>query len=198
MNESLFRILAAAIFLTGITISLYFRRKADVESGERVSSKDEGAPMFIALRLGGLIIWLGAIAWLVNPAWFAWSKIGLPVWARWLGVGTGILSDLMIYWLFSSIGNSISPTVGTRTHHRLVRTGPYRFIRHPLYTVATGFFLSYALMTDNWLFAALVISAFILLALRVPNEEAHLIERFGDEYREYMQTTGAFLPRLKT
>jgi protein-S-isoprenylcysteine O-methyltransferase Ste14 len=104
---------------------------------------------------------------------------------------------LLIFWLFRSIGNSISPTVSTRTEHRLVTGGIYRYIRHPLYSVGTTFFLSFALMADNWFFAVMAVLAFVLLALRLPNEEAHLIEKFGDEYRDYIKSTGAFLPRLK-
>jgi protein-S-isoprenylcysteine O-methyltransferase Ste14 len=197
MNENLFRIPVAIIFLTGIAISIWFRRKADVQSGEKVSVKAEGKPMFLALRLGGVVLWLSAFAYLINPAWLDWSKAGLPEWLRWFGVGLGIICDLLIFWLFRSIGAGITPTVATRREHRLVTSGPYRYIRHPLYTVGTTFFLSFALMADNWYFAGMAIFALLLLAARLPNEEAHLIEKFGDEYRRYMKTTGAFLPRFK-
>jgi protein-S-isoprenylcysteine O-methyltransferase Ste14 len=49
---------------------------------------------------------------------------------------------------------------------------------------------------DNWLIAALGVLAFIAMAKRTPQEEANLIEKFGDEYREYMKRTGRFFPRL--
>ncbi len=197
MNETFFRILAAVILFSAIGVSVYHRRKADRESGGRVSTRDEGKLMVLALRLGGLLLWLSAIAYLINPAWMAWSKAGLPLPLRWLGVGMGLICDLLVFWLFRSLGNSISPTVSTRQDHRLVTSGPYRYIRHPLYTFGTLLFLSFGMAADNWLFAVLAIFAFILLALRTPNEEAHLIAAFGDEYRDYMRTTGAFLPRLQ-
>jgi protein-S-isoprenylcysteine O-methyltransferase Ste14 len=38
--------------------------------------------------------------------------------------------------------------------------------------------------------------AFLLLAIRLPNEEAHLIDKFGDEYRDYMKRTGRYLPKV--
>jgi protein-S-isoprenylcysteine O-methyltransferase Ste14 len=53
-------------------------------------------------------------------------------------------------------------------------------------------------MADNWFIAALGVFAFIAMAIRTPKEEANLIEKFGDEYREYMKRTGRFLPRLKS
>ena len=133
---------------------------------------------------------------LIVPQWMAWSKIGLPEWARWLGVGLGVASDGLIYWLFSSIGDGISPASATRKEHKLSTSGPYRWVRHPLYTVGTSLFISFGLMADNWFIALLGVLAFIVMAIRTPKEEANLIAKFGDEYREYMKTTGRFLPKL--
>lgn len=196
MSETVFRILAALVFSAAIGISITFRHKADRDSGEKVSWKDEGLAMVLALRLGGLVMWFSMIAYLVNPAWLAWSRVGLADWVRWFGLGLGLSCVALIYWLFSSLGSGITPTVATRKRHRLVTHGPYRWVRHPLYTVGTAFVLSFALMADSWFIAAMAILAFALLALRVPNEEAHLVAEFGDEYRDYVKKTGRFLPRL--
>jgi protein-S-isoprenylcysteine O-methyltransferase Ste14 len=195
MNENIFRILAAMILFTAVGISSYFRRKADRESGETVSRKVDGTVIMTVIKIGGLILWLSPLVYLLNPAWMAWSKIGLPEWVRWLGVGIGILSTLGIYWLFSSIGSGITPTSATRKEHQLVTHGPYRWVRHPLYTVGSSMFISFGLVADNWFIVALGLLAFILMAIRTPQEEANLIEKFGDEYREYMKRTGRFFPK---
>jgi protein-S-isoprenylcysteine O-methyltransferase Ste14 len=196
MNENVFRILAGLILFTGIGISSYFRRKADKETGETVSRKVDGTPMMTAIKLGGLLLWFSPLIYLINPAWMAWSKIGLPEWVRWLGVALGILCVFGIYWLFSSIGSGITPTSGTRKQHTLSTSGPYRWVRHPLYTIGSSLFISFGLMADTWFIAALGILTFILMAVRTPKEEANLIEKFGEEYREYMKRTGRFLPKL--
>jgi protein-S-isoprenylcysteine O-methyltransferase Ste14 len=196
MNDNIFRIPAAIILLTGLGISVYFRRKADKDSGEKVSSKDEGVPMLLVLRIGGLVMWLSMFAYLLNPSWLGWSKIGLPNWLRWLGVCVGFLCDALIYWLFSSIGANVSPTVGTRKEHKLVTHGPYRWVRNPLYTIGTAFIIAFGVIADSWFIISMAILAFIFLAIRLPNEEAHLIAKFGNEYREYMQSTGRFLPKI--
>ena len=196
MNENIFRILAAVILFTGIGISSYFRRKADRDSGETISRKVDGTPMMTLIRIGGLILWLSPLVYLINPAWMAWSKIGLPDWVRWLGVVLGILCVFGIYWLFSSIGSGITPTSATRKDHQLVTNGPYRWVRHPLYTVGSSMFIAFGMMADNWFIALLGILAFIGMAIRTPKEEANLIEKFGDEYREYMKRTGRFFPKL--
>ena len=196
MNENIFRILAALIFFTGIGISSYFRRKADRDSGEKISRSVDGTIFMNIVRLGGLILWLSPLVYLLNPAWMAWSKIGLPEWVRWLGVGLGILSTMGIYWLFSSIGSGITPTSATRKEHKLVTSGPYRWVRHPLYTFGSSLFIAFGMMADNWFIALLGILAFIAMAIRTPKEEANLVEKFGNEYRDYMKRTGRYLPKF--
>ena len=196
MNETIFRILAAVILFTGTGISTYFRRKADRDSGEKLSRKADGTPMMMVIRIGGLILWLSPLVYLINPAWMAWSKLGLPEWARWLGVGIGILCAFGIYWLFSSIGSGITPVSATRKEHKLSTRGIYRWVRHPLYTIGSSFIVSFGMMADNWFIALMGMLAFIGMAIRTPKEEANLIEKFGDEYLEYMKQTGRFLPKV--
>jgi protein-S-isoprenylcysteine O-methyltransferase Ste14 len=197
MNENIFRIIAAVILITGMSISGYFRSKADRDSGEKLSRKVDGTPMMNAIRIGGLILWLSPFVYLINPNWMAWSKIGLTESIRWAGVIVGVLCVFGIYWLFSSIGTGITPVSATRKEHKLVTNGIYRYIRHPLYTFGSSFIMSFGVMADNWFIAMFGILAFILMAIRTPKEEANLIEKFGDEYREYMKRTGRFLPKFR-
>jgi len=194
MNEYFFRIAAALVLFTSISISGYFRRKADRDTGEKISRKVDGTALMTAIKIGGLFLWLTPLVYLINPNWMNWSKIGLPESIRWLGVGIGVLCIFGVYWLFSSIGSGITPTSATRKQHTLVTSGPYRWVRHPLYTVGSALFISFGMMADNWFIAALGILTFILMAIRTPKEEANLIEKFGDEYRVYMKRTGRFLP----
>ena len=198
MNENIFRVLAAVILFTCISISGYFRRKADRDTGEKISRKVDGTALMTIIKVLGLVLWLTPLVYLLNPNWMAWSKIGLPDWIRWLGVAIGVLCVAMIYWLFSRIGSGISPTSATRKQHTLVTSGPYRWVRHPLYTVGSSMFIAFGMMADNWFIAALGVLAFIAMASRTPKEEANLIEKFGDEYREYMKHTGRYLPKLRS
>jgi protein-S-isoprenylcysteine O-methyltransferase Ste14 len=198
VNENIFRILAAVILFTGAGTSIYFRLKADRVTGEKLSRKADGTVMMTIIRIGGLILWMSPLVYLLNPNWMAWSKIGLPESVRWAGVVIGVFCVLGIYWLFSSIGTGITPVSATRKEHKLSTHGIYRYIRHPLYTIGSSLFISFGMMADNWFIAALGILTFILMAARTPKEEANLIEKFGDEYIEYMKRTGRFLPKLFT
>jgi protein-S-isoprenylcysteine O-methyltransferase Ste14 len=197
MNENIFRLLAAMVLFTGIGISSYYRRKADQETGEKIPRNVDGKVFMTIIRIGGLFLWFSPLVYLLNPKWMAWSKMGLPEEVRWLGVALGILCVAGIYWLFSSIGSGITPTSATRKQHNLVTSGPYRWVRHPLYTIGSSMFIAFGMIADIWFIAALGVLTFVLMALRTPKEEANLIEKFGNEYREYMKHTGRFLPKLR-
>lgn len=196
MNETIFRILAAILLFAGVGISSYYRRKADRDTGEKISRRVDGSVMMTVIKVAGMFLWFSPLIYLLNPRWMDWSKMGLPESLRWVGVLLGVLCVAGIYWLFSSIGTGITPTSATREQHRLVTHGPYRWVRHPLYTIGSSLFIAFGMMADNWFIAVLGILAFIAMAVRTPKEEANLIEKFGDEYREYMKRTGRFFPKL--
>lgn len=196
MNENIYRLTAIGIFLAGAAISTHFRRKADRETGEKISPRAEGLPIMIALRIFGLALWLGVFAYLIQPAWMSWSQFELPAGVRWAGAVLGGLAVLLAYWVFSNLGTNVSPSVETRKQHQLVTSGPYRWVRHPLYTMGMLSYLSFAILAANWYIALLAVVTFIILMIRLPKEEAGLIERFGDQYRDYMKRTGRFLPKL--
>ena len=84
----------------------------------------------------------------------------------------------------------------TRKEHFLVMTGPYRWVRHPFYVAFALAMLANSLVTANLYVFATGVVVFLLLVIRTSKEEEKLIERFGDEYRNYMETTGRFWPRL--
>ena len=83
----------------------------------------------------------------------------------------------------------------------LVTGGFYRFSRNPQYTASiiglVGLSIgANSLLTANAFIAATSIVAFLLVVLRTPREEARLIERFGDSYREYMRRRRRLIPGI--
>ena len=199
MNENIdliFRWISALYFVTALTISIYYRSRAERKGG-KVSWKDEPIILLVVLRLGGLLLWGSMLAWLVYPPAIAWAQVSLPLAARWVGAALGAACLPLLYWLFSSIGKNISPTAGVRDQHELVTHGIYHYVRHPLYSVGTALFIAFALMAANALLGVLAVLAFVLLHLRLPAEEARLVATFGDAYRSYMQNTGRYLPKWK-
>ena len=191
----MFRIIGALLFLAGVSISFYFRRKSETQ-GDKVAFEAEGTFVMIALRLAGMAMWFSVLIWLINPRWMAWAQLDIPSGFRWFGVALGFLCLPLTYWLFSSIGTNITQTVETRADHQLVTSGPYRYVRHPLYTVGMAMFFAFALMASNWFIALATALVLVMLLIRLPKEEQKLIDRFGEQYRQYMQQTGKLFPRL--
>ena len=126
-----------------------------------------------------------------------WSRLDLSPWLRWSGAGLGAASLPLAHWVFSSIGENITPTVTTRRDHELVTDGLYRWVRHPQYSVGSTFWVSLSLLAANWFMGLASLLVLAMLLVRLPKEEEKLIERFGDEYREYMKRTGRLLPRTR-
>ena len=66
-----------------------------------------------------------------------------------------------------------------------------------MYTAIFGSWLAIFLLSANWVVGMAGLGTSILIGARVADEEALMIEEFGDQYRAYMQRTGRFLPRIR-
>lgn len=193
-DDQFFRLIMLAGFVILLPIGIFHRLKA--RTGEKLDRRQEGFFILVTLRLAGITGMLGVPAYLINPAWLAWAAMPLPNWLRWMGAGIGVIGELMFIWTLRNLGRNLTDTVVTRQHHTLVTTGPYRWIRHPFYTSAALLIPASFLVAANWFFLAIGLAVFLLLAIRTRKEEENLIARFGDSYRNYMQRTGRFVPRL--
>jgi protein-S-isoprenylcysteine O-methyltransferase Ste14 len=199
-TETPFRIITLILVSTGMTVSIYHRRKAELlaaKRGENISRREEGKTLLIILRLGGLVLWSTILGYVINPNWLSWASLPMPLWLRWAGVAIALIAWALLIWMFKSLGDNITDTVVTRKQHSLVVHGPYRWIQHPLYSFGTLFFFGLSLITAKWILVLFTILAFVLLSLRTPIEEARLAERFGEEYRQYSRRTGRFFPKFR-
>ncbi len=120
----------------------------------------------------------------------------VPQLSAFYGIGLALTIGGLAFavWARLYIGSNWSASVQVKTDHHLVTTGPYRFVRHPIYTGMLVGFLGSALAMDRWrgvLAVALVLGAFIY-KLRL--EERWMTETFGDAYRDYRQRTRALIP----
>jgi protein-S-isoprenylcysteine O-methyltransferase Ste14 len=193
-NETPFRIALVVVILLTMVVTVYHRLQA--RSGEKISHREEGYFFATVLRLAGLVLWISTFGYLIFPAYFQWASIPLPVLLRWTGVVTGALCSLLMYWTLSSLGKNLTDTVVTRAEAKLVTHGPYRWVRHPFYVTAALLMASVTVLTANWLIGVSSVAILAFLAVRTPKEEQMLIERFGQQYRDYMARTGRFFPRI--
>jgi protein-S-isoprenylcysteine O-methyltransferase Ste14 len=116
-------------------------------------------------------------------------------------VVVGVVAMTVGVWLFRrshvDLGDSWSVTLELNADHRLVTNGLYRRVRHPMYSSFLVLGVGQALLVPNWI-AGLsgLASVLLLVAVRLPREEAMMVDQFGDQYRDYRRRTGAVLPRL--
>ncbi len=124
--------------------------------------------------------------WFVDP----FSALQIPSWLSLIG---SALLAIHGFWLLYVIGQ---PEGSIEDTSKLVTAGAYRFIRHPLYAslmlFALGVFLKHLSLLAGILLAAVL--AFLYATARV--EERENLERFGQEYAEYMQRSKMFIPYL--
>lgn len=191
----IFRFLFAAIFMTGFTVSLIHRTRAQLKDGS-VSEAYENRIIYVLLRSGGFIMWVSCFMYIFYPRSLAWSFLPLPIWMQWVGVLIGVIALPLTTWAALTIGNNVTRTVLTRQDHELVTWGPYRYIRHPLYSFGIMFFLGLSLISASALMLGLTAMALVLILLRLPQEEAMLIAHFGEAYSDYRMHTGAIIPRI--
>ncbi len=155
-----------------------------------------------ALRL--VAYWLplaGAFALLGPGEWFGHGILrepfvphSLPVYG--LGTASCLAGAALAVWSRWLLGSNWSSVVALKQDHELVEAGPYRYVRHPIYSGLLLLFVGNALIVGDWrgLLAVAIVAASFWRKLRV--EEAWLAQRFGERYLDYMRRTRALVPGL--
>jgi protein-S-isoprenylcysteine O-methyltransferase Ste14 len=129
--------------------------------------------------------------------WLAFANYTLPTWIG----GTGIFimaCSLLIFWrAHYDLKSNWSPSLELYEGHILITNGIYRYIRHPMYASLLLANIAQILLIQNWIAGPIGIIVFILFyTFRSQAEEQMMMERFGDQYREYKKATGTILPKL--
>jgi protein-S-isoprenylcysteine O-methyltransferase Ste14 len=196
MSELFFHLVFVFVFASFTVIRIVYHRRASHERGE---AEFREGKLHVALRLlVGIPFMLSLVVYIFAPRLFSWAALDLPMWARWLGVGLGLASLPLIVWVQQALGSNFSTVLHVRQEHNLVTSGPYRWVRHPMYTVLFIHLAGILLLTANWYIGGVPLAAFLLIVItRMENEERLMQEKFGDAYRAYMQSTGRFLPKYR-
>jgi len=167
------------------------KRKQEKMSEQNVSTQEK--VILFLLLIGMFILPLIYSA----SSWLDFASYSLPAWAGWLGVAL-LLGALFVFWrAHADLGLNWSPSLEIREKHELITKGIYGIIRHPMYASQWLWVIAQPLLLQNWVagFANLLI--FIpFYMLRVQAEEQMMINKFGDQYRDYMKRTGGVLPKM--
>lgn len=193
-NERGYRLATALLVAPLLIVSGYFRRRAAREGG-RITGPRRGGLLWL-LRAIYIPFFLLIAVYLVRPAAVVWARYKLPDWIRQAGAAAGFAALPGFLGVLRALGTNITATSATREDHQLVTTGPYRFVRHPLYSLGVVYMAGLIALTGLWPLIPAAVASYAVIIFRTPLEETELIARFGDEYRAYTARTGRYWPRL--
>ncbi len=176
----------------GVRAPHAFRVKRVAVADDRRTSLEV---VLLALLFAGTLI--TPLAYVSSPC-LGFADYAVPIWAGVVGTLVFMPAVHLLCWSHAVLGRSWSPTLQVREQHQLVAWGPYRYIRHPIYTAHWLWALAQPLLLHNWIagFSALAAVA-PMYFLRAEREERMMLEHFGEEYRSYMARTGRLFPRLR-
>jgi protein-S-isoprenylcysteine O-methyltransferase Ste14 len=161
----------------------------------RVAKDFKGKQEVILLSLA----WIGffvPLIWMVSPA-FAFADYPLHLGPLVAGVVCIVAGLWLFYRSHADLGTNWSITLQLREQHRLVTSGVYRPVRHPMYLAILVYSIGQALVLSNWFAGPSYLVAFaILFAFRLRAEEKMMRDQFGDEYAAYMAKTKRLIPGI--
>lgn len=191
-----------AVYLAGLALAEALRvppriARRGSPSARRQSRRGALGPdgaVVLAIALG---IWILPLVHVLTR-WLQRFDYACPAWSVWAASAV-FGAGLVIRWCAQrTLGRHWSPTPGVRDGQALVRTGIYGQIRHPIYASLVLWAAAQPFLLQNvvagWAGAAAVA---LIWLVRVPREEAMLLDAFGSEYGQYAARTGRLLPRRR-
>jgi protein-S-isoprenylcysteine O-methyltransferase Ste14 len=116
--------------------------------------------------------------------------------AGWVGVLLTAAGVAIAFWARWHLGANWSGVVTLKEGHELIRSGPYRSIRHPIYTGILLALLGTAVAAGEVRGLLAVAVAWLSFYTKARREESFLTQEFGDRFAEHRRHTGMFLPRF--
>lgn len=169
-------ILFVPMFLAGIIMMI----KNPALLQKRLNAREKQPEQGLVIKLGGLMFIAGFV--LAGLSFrFGWGM--LPGAVSWVGTALFLLSYLM-YGEVLRENTYLSRTVEVQQGQRVIDTGLYGIVRHPMYSVTVIMFLSMPLVLGSGLSFAVFLFYPLIIARRIVNEEA-LLERELEGYSEY-------------
>jgi len=116
-------------------------------------------------------------------------------WLAWLGAAVFALALWLFYRTHHDLGRNWSVTLEIREQHKLITSGVYSRLRHPMYSAFWLWALAQTLLLPNWIAGPAGLVGFgTLFLFRIGREERMMEEMFGDEYRRYVECTDRIIP----
>lgn len=169
-------ILFIPMFFAGIVLMIKNPKLLE----KRLRAKEQQPEQSLVIKLSGLMFVMGFVIAGLN---FRFQWIVLPDWALWVSAIIFLLS----YLLYAEVLREnvyLSRTVEIQDGQKVIDTGLYRIVRHPMYSVTIILFLSMPLVLGSVISFAIFLTYPIIIAKRIGNEEA-VLEKGLEGYAEY-------------
>ena len=196
-----FRISFLVLWATLGVVRGYYGRKTKthdslvgIQEKLKTAGKDMSKGFMILTGVITVVGCAGLILYLLSPPWWTWTRFPLGEWIQWLGIIVAISPIFFLIWVHRHLDTQWSIALELQEGHRLITSGPYTRIRHPMYLGVFVYTIGLILISSD-----LLVSIFFAFTIwvnyrRIPEEEQMMIDEFGEEYLEYMKRSGKLLP----
>jgi protein-S-isoprenylcysteine O-methyltransferase Ste14 len=190
MKTEAITFLIAAVVWISVEATLILR---DGLSGKGTTTLDRRSRLYNTISLNLALCLPPIICWLPS---LKFAGFQAPVALR-AGIVIMCSGFLLRHWSIYILGKYFRTTIELEKEHKVVQTGPYKYIRHPSYSGMILFCIGYGLLAQNWLsLVAAVLFPTVSLLYRIKIEEAALVQGLGFEYEQYQKKTKRLVPML--
>lgn len=190
-----FLLVTGVAYPAGGVIYYFIRREAfwKPAGGGEPMREEKGDRSFWLILPGFLAVFFAPpLEWYYLPAFLART-----IWMQVAGLALILAAVALRVWARAHIRGLYSGHVEVQADHRLVQSGPYRFVRHPGYTGFILLALGLAIGYSSWIgLAAILLLLLPGLAYRMQIEERLLNEQFGEEYQHFSHKTKKLIPGI--
>jgi protein-S-isoprenylcysteine O-methyltransferase Ste14 len=180
-------LLAAAI--GWVLLSIYWEIAAKHAAAAKSSESRASRAVHVFLTNAALILEIAPIRGL-GRVW----PVSLSIMAA--GLAMEAIGLFLAIWARRHLGRNWSGEITIKVEHELIRSGPYRWLRHPIYTGILAMYAGVLLVTGEWL----AVAGFTIIGLaywrKIRLEEENLNTAFGANYDAYRRETWALVPGL--
>jgi protein-S-isoprenylcysteine O-methyltransferase Ste14 len=174
--HGLFWGILGGLMLVRLLSVIQVRRSGARFTPDRQAIEREGRSAF-AVRFASFFFLIGVlVAYALNPAWMQAMDLPLPAAARGVGFAFGLLGVGLAGWAQVTLDRQWSAQLQLTQGHEVVTTGPYAFIRHPIYAALIAISIGFALLTANLLFMGVGALSIGMSIGRIPREETMMRE----------------------